>query len=55
MSLWSLLVLATFVGSTLLLFVISWRIEQERRRLRRIVREYCRLAAEYGLGVWEEE
>ena len=55
MSLWSLLILAAFVGSTLLLFVVSWRIEQERRRLRRIVREYCRLVAGYGLGMWEEE
>ena len=52
MSLWSLAILVAFVGSTVLLWVVSWRIEQERRRLRRIVREYCRLAAEYGLGVW---
>ena len=54
MSLWSFLILAAFVGSTLLLFVAAWRLDREQRRLRRIVREYERLAAEYGMGVWEQ-
>ena len=54
MSLWSVLILAAFVGSTLLLFVVAWRLDVERRRLRRIVVEYRRLAAENGLAMWEE-
>ena len=54
MSLWSALILAAFVGSTLLLFVVAWRLDVERRRLRRIAREYCRLAGEYGMGAWED-
>ena len=55
MSPWSLLIIAAFVWSTLMLFVVAWRLDREQRRLRRIVREYQRIAAEYGLGVWEEE
>ncbi len=54
MSLWSLLVLSAFVGATLLLFVAAWRLDREQRRLQRMIRECQRLAAEYGLAMWEE-
>ena len=54
MSLWSLLILAAFVSSTLLLFVAAWRLGRERCRLRRMGEEYCRVLAEKGIALWEE-
>ena len=46
--------LAAFVGGTILLWVVSWRLDREQRRLQRMIREYQRLTAEYGLAMWEE-
>ena len=48
------LLVSVLVLSCTVSWLAVWRYERERRRLRLVRLEYQRLAAEYGLAVWED-